>query len=270
MIRPLLAVLCCFLTMQDIALAQTATGVNKANQKLAVNDVVQAAKLAGVDYSDGLANGFLAASAVQSKAFDGVYQAVPEKIRVIRLASYLSAKDVAAKANHDAQLDADDFHWAYVLSDLRYSTVKVEGKPRAVLDEVELGGQKVSFLQGAPMAGGKVMVLPFEPSTKGLETAVFSTDSVRTLWTGYTSTEEIKLMKAATTKGCEVFINSTPQKAEVLFNGRTWYQSTNTSAVRDPGEIEVVVRLKGFKEWRARKVLDAGESWAINAQLIAE
>lgn len=270
MIRRLPIALVTWLCIAGAAVGQTTTSVTKATEEVVVRDIAQAARAARVTFSDELAKDFVKASTQQATAADGVYQRVPENTRVSRLASYLSAKDSAAKANRADHLDADDFHWSYVLQDLNYSAIKVYGEKTTELAAVQLKGKQLNFFSATPIGASKFVVLAFEPRDQGVGTAVFYTDKVQTLWTGYAGADEIKLSKAATTRGCEVFVSSVPSKAEVLFNGARWYQSTNTSVVRDPGDLEVVVRLKGFKDWRSRKVLDAGASWRINAQLVPE
>lgn len=245
--------------------AQVQQGVSTPKDQVA-SDVNLAATKARVAASPFLIGGFVDAASTQKGAFTGVYRDVPKDVRVTRLARYLSAKDVAnaetASSGHPVQ-EVADFHWGYITNDLPYVPARLEAPTDAKLLRIESPAGQYDFSNaGEKIKPGMAFVIPAAEVT-----ATFALGEKKAIWTGNASTGIVKVTAASTNRGCEIFVRSKPSDATVYFNGKEWYQRTDTSSVRDSGTWEVVVRLKGYKEWRDRKQLTAGESWTIDATL---
>jgi len=245
--------------------AQAQQGVTISKDQVA-SDVSLAATKAKVAAGPFLIGGFVDAASNQKRAFIGVYKDVPKDVRVARLARYLSAKDVAnaetASSGHPVQ-DIADFHWGYITNDVAYVPARFEAPTDARLLRVESPAGLYDFANaGEKIKPGMTFVIPAAEVT-----ATFALGEKKALWTGDSSSGIVKVTAASTNRGCEIFVRSKPSDAAVYFNGKEWYQRTDTSSVRDSGTWEVVVKLKGYKEWRERRRLTAGESWTIDAVL---
>lgn len=69
--------------------------------------------------------------------------------------------------------------------------------------------------------------------------------------------------------GCEITINSVPDQAEVTINGKKWEPKTNTSYIGDAGSYMIAIHRSGYRDWKEQKRLGSGETWFINAALVA-
>lgn len=238
--------------------------------RTAVNaDLTEAAKMADVKVSEWLKTDFRKTSESQSAVVNDVYATVPRQERVKRLATYLQAKERANSLAKSPNNGFNDFSWGYMKKDLDFAPVRVEARKGVRLSGVEVLGEHYSLDTG--ISGDETIVLPQPKSPeRPYVTAVFGTEAGKSIWTGIPLEGRISVPVAATTRGCEVQIRSRPVGAMVMLNRRQWYQPTNTSLVRDPGKLEVVVRLSGYKEWRSERTLAAGDSWAISAILQRE
>lgn len=239
------------------------------------DDVSRAAIAANVTFSDAWLSGFVDSAADQPIAFDKVYKSVPRDVRVARLARYLMAKGVLEGKPPSRRLtltekDLGDFHWSYVGRDTVYSKVQMKSASPAKLLFVDTTDGQYQFgKQAFEIQPGGVILVP-RTSTKGDSTSTLQFDlgdNKKALWTGDPDAGQLVIVAAGTTKGCEIFVNSRPDKATVYFNGSKWYVTTNTSSVRPAGRIEVVLQLLGHKQWRETRTLGPGESWTIEAAL---
>jgi hypothetical protein len=239
------------------------------------DDLIQAAKKARVELNDELLKAFTDSASSQNEAFRQVYAGVPKDARVTRLARYLAAKSEANSSFASMgvmSLDLSDFHWGYLAHDIQYSPMRLDSVKAAKLHSMESSGEKYIFgSKGESIKPNNLILLPVLNGQQGTKvTATFDLGNAKALWTGGPAGGHLKVAAPATSKGCEIFIKSTPSNAAVYFNRKEWYQTTDTSAVRDPGSWEVVVRLEGYKEWRDQRKLNPGESWTINAALIKQ
>lgn len=236
-------------------------------------DIRQAASRAGVEGSDLLVIPFVDSAVSQKETFAQVYSTVARDVRVNRLARYLSAKAAAKSSPPSARVSGDDladFHWGYVARDIEFSSVRLDSPKPAKLVSVESPDGRYAFAAVKPteFKPGSKILLPVSAGQSGENlTLTFALGDAQALWTGSPKAGPLSLTAAATSKGCEVLVNSKPDKASIYFNGKEWHELTNTAVVHDPGTWEVIVRLKGYKEWRAQRGLRAGESWTINALL---
>lgn len=239
------------------------------------DDLAQAAKEARVQFDDKLVKSFAYSVSSQSKSFTQVYNTVPKDARVTRLARYLTAKSKAKTGFPSTSMigiDLSDFHWGYIASDFQYSSMRLDSAKTAKLRSVESSGEQYIFgMEAEGIKPDSVVLLPVATDQGGANvTAMFDLGNAKALWTGSPSSGHLKVVAAGTSKGCEIFVKSTPPKAVVYFNRKEWYEPTNTSVVQDPGSWEVLVRLQGYKEWREQRSLDPGESWTINAVLVKQ
>jgi len=238
--------------------------------RAAVNaDLTEAAKMADVNVSEWLKADFRKTSESQSALVNDVYATVPRQEIVKRLATYLQAEERANSLAESPKNRFSDFSWGYMKKDFDFAPVRVEARKGVRLSGVEVLGEHYSLDTG--MSGNQTIVLP-QPNSpeRPYVTAVFGTEVGQSIWTGIPFEGRISVPAAATTRGCEVRIGSRPTGAMIMLNGRQWYKPTNTSLVRDPGKLEVIVRLSGYREWRSERTLAAGDSWAISALLQGE
>jgi hypothetical protein len=238
-------------------------------QKVA-EDVTKAAKEANVQTTALLLDAFVQAATRQTAAFTQVYATVPKDQRVARLAKYLTAKvNVRPGSTSLTGKDLGDFHWGYIARDTKYAPLRLESSEPAKLLTVESTGVAFDFsVKSESIKPGTVILFPTAPGQEGGNvSAAFELGNRKALWSGDLTGGNVKVVSATTSRGCEIFINSTPTKATVYFNDKKWYERTNTSAVRDPGSWEVKMRLTGYKEHVDHRNLLAGESWTINALL---
>ncbi len=268
---PIYSVLTLFvaLSVSNLA-AQDYKTEAEMNKKRVAEDVTQAFKKANVQGSALLLNAFADTASGQTATVAKVYATVPRDQRVTRLAHYLAAKAKASPAFINLTYsDFSDFNWAYIVHDIGYLPLRLESSGPAKLLALEsIGGRYEFSAQGTSIIPGAVILFPAAPGQElAIVSATFELANQKALWTGSLSVGILKIASTMTTRGCEIYVNSTPPKAAVFFNGKEWYRRTNTSAVHDPGSWEVTVRLKKYKDWRERRALQAGESWTINAVL---
>lgn len=233
-------------------------------------DVARAATRAKLKVDETLQSAFIDAASINTAAALEVYRTVPKEVRIIRLARYLAAK---TPEGSDRSLIGADFHWGYVARDLQYSPMLFRSSQQAVLQSVESQGNSYVTYKGAVIRPGTTFVLPSGPGNEvghGNVTAIFKFGDTQALWSGNpASRSEVYVPTARTTRGTEIFISSHPSGAIIYFNGRQWYQRTNTSSVRDPGTYEVVLQRDGYKEWRDKRSLTPGDTWTIDVTLEA-
>lgn len=230
-----------------------------------VDDLADAARLASVEVSGKRTQDFVAISSKQAALVGQVYKDIPRDVRVERLAAYFRAKDSGAGLG--PAWGFDDFNWGYVKRDLSYVPMKVNADKSARLAAVELGGETYSF-ERIDARPGRFVVIPTDAKTPNQSTtAIFDVGPKKLAWTGQPGIGDIAVATATTSKGCEIYVSSVPEQAIVLFNGASWYEKTNTSTVRDPGPIEVTVRMAGYEDWTSKRTLTPGASWTINAVL---
>jgi hypothetical protein len=230
-------------------------------------EVRQAATDANVIVNPRLVHAFVDAASSQDAAFAGIYGSVPKNVRVARLARYLTAKEIASPSIPGGSVrNLSDFHWGYLARDINYASARLETPKEAKLLRVESPGGPYDFsTESEKIKPGMAIVLPAVNMT-----ATFEIGDKKAMWTGNPADGIVKVVAASTSQGCEIVIRSKPSAAAVYFNSKEWYRPTDTSAVRDAGTWEVIVRRQGYKEWLERRHLGPGESWTIDALLIKQ
>jgi hypothetical protein len=99
-------------------------------------------------------------------------------------------------------------------------------------------------------------------------TVTFAFDMGRGVWTGMAADGVMRVAASRDSRGCEIVVNSRPDKATVYFNGNQWRELTDTRPViQEPGIWEILVKKPGRKDWRAQRQLEPGDRWEINARL---
>lgn len=245
--------------------AQSQLEVSTSKPKVA-EEVRLAGTNARVETNPLLIEGFVSAAANQKGAFAGVYRNVPKDVRVARLASYLTAKELAnagVSSSGGPRMAVGDFHWGYLTHELSYAAARLEAPVDAMLVRVDFHSGLYEFSDsGQKIRPGTALVMPAVDLT-----ATFELGNRKAVWTGNPAGGIVRVVAASTNRGCEIFVRSKPSNAMVYFNGKEWYRRTDTSSVRDAGMWEVVVKLEGYKDWRQQQLLGAGESWTIDATL---
>ncbi|HXF65696.1 MAG TPA: PEGA domain-containing protein [Burkholderiales bacterium] len=226
-------------------------------------EVSLAAAKAKVEANPFLIGGFVNAASNQKGAFGNVYNNVPKDVRVARLARYLSAKQVANAESFPSGgpiRTVGDFHWGYLTREVSFAVARLDTPMEAKLLRIESPAGLYDFAHaGQTIKHGMAFVMP-----AGDLTATFDLGAKKAIWTGNPSAGIVKVVAARSNQGCEIFVKSKPSGAAVYFNGKEWYQRTDTSSVRDPGTWEVVVKLQGYRDWRGQRSVGAGESWTID------
>jgi hypothetical protein len=236
------------------------------NARLA-EDVRQAANRAQVAHDDGLTRAFARAAEQQPRAFTNAYQVVPAEARTQSMADYLVVK---TQGSSSASADLKDFHWGYIQQKVRFFPAKLEGAAarNAALRSVEMDGVSYDFgREGQKLGNVTTVALPAPQSGVEYVTLAFDVGNAKALWTGLADAGSVEVFRASNTAGCEIHVSSQPTGAKVYFNGKEWHRRTDTKSVRDPAEYEVLVRAPGFKDWKEKRKLAAGDSWAIRVRL---
>lgn len=275
-----LAIVLAFGTFSCLA-GEPITAVPYVNRSEAIgpqiaDDVRQAFK--GVQFlnADSLAAALEAAAQHQPDVLGTIYSHVPRPVRVSRLTHYLTMKLEGASGDKLVieRGDLNDFHWGYLASDIKFSRVRVMDTQggNLTLQSIETRESTYDFGdRGRRIPPGSVMLLPeAKGSTPGIVTLTFNAGEKKAVWSGSSDTSQIFIATASTTRASEIHVNSEPRGAIVYFNGRQWHRSTNTKSVHDPGMWEVIVKLKGHKDWQGKRFLGAGEAWTIDAVLPKE
>lgn len=178
---------------------------------------------------------------------------------------------MSAKTSASSSLtggDVQDFNWEYLAQDLKYSPVALEASSKLKLKEIHVGDKKFNFPAKIPVSG---LVIPTELGARGgMVTVIFGGTISNSIWTGPANAKVMEVPTTGTSQGCEIYVSSVPTGATVFFNGRQWHRATNIRAVQDPGKWDVVIRSKGYKEWREQKELPPGAVWSISAPLVNE
>lgn len=266
-----LVIICSFggLTAQD-----TMALPAEQKQKL-IDDLASAAKEARIEFNDQLVKAFTDSALSQKKVFTHIYDTIPKDVRAKRFARYLAAKSEAKTSlppSSTTEIDLDDFNWGYLARDIQYSPMRLDSAKAAKLRIIESVGEKYIFdIKAKGIKPGNVVLLPVvSDQGRGYVTVTFDLADSKALWTGLPTGGQLKVVAAETSKGCEILVNSDPPEAAVYFNGEKWHEITNTSAVQDPGNWEVRLLRQGYKEWRNQRSLGPGETWTIDAVLVAQ
>jgi hypothetical protein len=69
-------------------------------------------------------------------------------------------------------------------------------------------------------------------------------------------------------KECEIHVNSKPNGADVYFNEKKHYRTTNTKSARKSGEWRIKIVKKGYEDWVRKRNVKQSEIWLINASLL--
>lgn len=247
---------------------------NEASNAVRVTaDVRQASAVAGVPVDQSGVAGFLKAAKIQGPVTANVYGLVPSNVRVQRMSRYLTAKAMASReaSTQGVKLqDLPDFHWDYIAKDVGYAPVRYQSTMPASLVRIESADTKYEFQKEgvAQLTPGAVVLLPITMKDNDQFTVTFAFDKGIGIWTGTPDVEVMRVSTATDSRGCEIVVNSRPDKATVYFNGKPWREVTNTRPViLQPGTWEVVVKLAGHKDWREERYLPPGGKWEANAKL---
>lgn len=254
------------------ASAQVSTIVVGSKMDLKVwEDVGAAADIAKVRPKDQWSRAFKGTADQQPGAVAHAYDAMSSEARVKGLADFMIVKSLNRPASALTPSDLYDFHWGYVGKGFKFYPVRLTGFEdiAAQLQSVEVGGSKYEFGEnGHSVRGADAMVLPSD--ARGIVqdvTVTFEIGTRKAVWTGRPAGGIVEVSPATTSQGCEIHVRSDPGGATVFFNGTQWHRRTETKSVHAPGEWEVIVRLDGYKEWRAKRTLGPGQSWVIGATL---
>ena len=261
-----------WITAAGTAFSQpTAPGMSAQDATLR-SEIAKASTDARVKLSSNAVDGLIALAKEQQSTVTKIYATVPADDRVGRVAKYLTAKQGLDTATTVVSA-VDDFHWGYLSKNFDYVPIVFGGKTNAKLAEVEVFGSGSFAFAGTGRdvkPAMKFLVPVVKSSIDSGMTVAFDLGNHKAIWTGQADAGTIEVVAAATTKGCEVHVTSKPTQAKVYFNQRLWYQPTNTSVVRDPGALEVLVQLAGYKDYRVQQTLSAGQTWNINAPLVKQ
>jgi len=213
-----------------------------------------------------LVGAFLEKGRIQKIQLKMVYDSVPRKQRIEVLANYLKEKSQIKELKFGFSIDElNDFHWAYLASDIKFTAVQLKSVKASKLVKIETHNSTYDFLGiEKPIQPGGPFLMPIMPNIN----ATFESGVQLSMWTGNPSLNDLFVPYASTKRGCEIHIKSIPDNATVFFNKKKWYRTTNTSAVHKPGTWKVTITLDGYKEWSQNRNLTPGETWSINASLI--
>lgn len=261
-----------WITAAGTAFSQPAAPGMSAQDATLRSEIARAATDAKVKLSSNAVDGLIALAKEQQSTVKEIYATVPADDRVGRVAKYLTAKQ-GLNATAATVSAVDDFHWGYLSKDFDYVPIVFGGKTSAKLAEVEVFGSGSFAFAGTGRdvkPAMKFLVPVVKSSIDNGMTVAFDLGKHKAIWTGQADAGTIEVVAASTSQGCEVHVTSKPTNAKVYFNQRLWYQPTNTSVVRVPGELDVLVQLEGYRDYRRKKMLSAGESWTINAPLVKQ
>ena len=253
--------------------AQNRQAADEVNAARVAGEVREASSAARVPVDQRGVAAFVSAAKMQGVLFTDVYRTVPSDVRIARLSQYLSAKAAASSGGSPGVTPGDlpDFHWGYIATEVRYAPVKYQGVTPADLISIESGGSKYLFPTRDArdrIQPGSSVLLPMSLKGSNEFTVTFAFDMGRGVWTGTAADGVMHVAASRDSRGCEIVVNSSPDKAMVYFNGNQWRELTNTRPViQEPGIWEVVVKKEGRKEWRAERRLDRGDRWEVNARL---
>ena len=272
--------------------AQSDQSEDEMLRNMISEDVNIASKEANIEANESLLKAFVDIGFSQKSSAKQVYASVPKNVRIARLAYYMLTKaQVGGMPSNVTSDGLGDFHWGYIAKNTKYLPFRLDSPGTAKLVRIEyVNGLFDFYTKGIGIQPGTALLVPtFSDQVNANVSATFELGDHKALWTGNphrSSTFEmdeykplgsadsignvLKVGYSETRKGCEIYIYSQPPQATIYFNDKKYHEPTNTSSVRVPGIWEVVVHRKGFKEWRDKRELGAGDSWTIKALLIKQ
>lgn len=199
------------------------------------------------------------ASYETKKAVDST---TPESLNK-KLGAYFEIKKLSGIQANLSDKDVADFNWNFVHgSDL--VSVRIISPIAARIQKVTSKDLSMSYNIALEANKDMALAIPINGESFSLHA---STAKGNLIWTatGVPSSKKITF-PSSLSKGCEIYVNSEPDKAIVYFNDKEYHWPTNTSSARDPGKRKVTIK-KGSLEWVQERVLEKGETWMINAKL---
>jgi hypothetical protein len=229
--------------------AQNRQAAGEANAARVAGDVREASAAARVPVDQSGVAAFVSSAKMQGNPSRDVYRTVPSDVRVSRLSRYLSAKAATSSGMSSVVTPEDlpDFHWGYIATDVRYAPIKYQGATPASLLSIESGDSKYVFPATRDTRSyiqpGSAVLLPMSFNGSNEFTVTFAFDMGRGVWTGMAADGVMRVAASRDSRGCEIVVNSRPDKATVYFNGNQWRELTDTRPViQEPGIWEILVK----------------------------
>lgn len=188
-----------------------------------------------------------------------------------RFRAYCEAKRKIFNLKEGDEIDLEDFSWLYILDKYGWAEVTIPATADSVtISEIETGVSARVLPEFAfPLNSNKetAFIVPMKDD----EFAIYGKGIKRDyVWRAVSSPSVESpsfFFPQSSSSGVVLIINSTPPEATIYFNKREYYKKTNTSCVRDPGVLKIIIRKEGYLDWEKEYKVVGGEKILIDAAL---
>jgi len=183
-----------------------------------------------------------------------------------RLLQYVNDKRVFTGKTAQPLDNVGDFYWQYLMYDVKWAMVSVVSADAATIHNIA-SGPTVIFSEGLDIpleaAKEKTIIVPTLNDTFSIYASGVTGDTV---WHAENVRHPVTF-PLSYSEGVVLFINSTPEEADIYFDKNKYHKQTNTTCVRDPGECLITIKKDKYENWNKKYNLKKGERYIINAPL---